>query len=92
LWRGPIAPGLKGASAPEIVWQVFRGDAVEAREPLLEAAMVGVDVVDVKVEVEVGRFRGRLAGRGDGVKGNLGFARKSGNGPAAVAIRDGCSA
>jgi hypothetical protein len=52
--------------------------------------MVGVDVVDVEVEVEVGRFGGRLAGRGDGVKGI--FARKSGNGPAAVAIRDGCAA
>ena len=48
---------------------------------MLEAAVVGVDVVEMKVR----RLWGRLARRGDGVKGNLGFARKSGNGPPAVA-------
>jgi hypothetical protein len=64
LWGGLIAPGLKGASPPKIVWQVFLGDAVEAREPLLEAAMVGVDVVDVEVEVEVGASGAGLPGAG----------------------------
>jgi hypothetical protein len=43
------APGFEGAPPAEIVGQVLGGDAVEAVEPLLEATVVGVDVVDVQV-------------------------------------------
>ena len=41
-----VAPGLEGAAPSEIVGQVLGGDAIEAAEPLLEAAVIGVDVVD----------------------------------------------
>ena len=41
------APAFEGASPTEIIGQVLGGDAVEAVEPLLEAAVVGVDGVDV---------------------------------------------
>ena len=60
------APGFEGASPYEVVGEVFGGDAAEASDPLLEAAVVGVDVVDVQMR----RFRRRLSGRRDGVKGN----------------------
>jgi hypothetical protein len=44
-----IALAFEGAPPAEIVGQVLGGDAVEAGEPLLEAAVVGVDVIDVEV-------------------------------------------
>ena len=61
--------------------QVLCGDAVEAVEPLLEAAVVSVDVIDVQVR----RLEGRLSRRGHGVKGDLGPAREGGQRLAAVA-------
>ena len=70
LWRGLIPPGFESAPPAKIVGQVLGGDAVEAIEPLLEAAVIGVDVVDVQVR----RLGGRLARRGHGVKGDFGFA------------------
>lgn len=76
-----VAPGFEGAAPAEIIGQVLGGDAVEAAEPLLEAAVIGVDVVDV----QMGRLGGRFARRGDGVKGDAGFAGEGGDRPAAVA-------
>jgi hypothetical protein len=68
-----IAPGFERAAPAEIVGQVLGGDAVEAIEPLLEAAVIGVDVVDG----EVRRRGGRLARRGHGVKGILALRAKA---------------
>ena len=43
FWRDDLlAPGFEGAPPAEIVGQVFRGDTVEAAEPLLEATVVGI--------------------------------------------------
>jgi hypothetical protein len=50
-------------------------------EPLLEAAVVGVEVVDV----QMGRFRGWLSRREHRVGGNPGSAGEGGDWPAAVA-------
>jgi hypothetical protein len=47
---------------------------------LLEAAVVGVDIVDVKVR----RLGRRFSRRGQGVKGNLGPARERRDGLPAV--------
>ena len=67
---------------PEIgSWQVLGGDAVEAVEPLFEAAVVGVDVVDV----QMGRLRGWLSRREHRVERNPGSAGEGGDWPAAVA-------
>ena len=45
VWRLEfVAPG-ESAAPSEIVWQVLGGDAVEAVEPLFEAAVVGVEFV-----------------------------------------------
>src|SRR5271165_2458334 len=81
LWSGLVGPGFERASPAEIVWQVLGGDAVETAEPLLEAAVVGVDVVDV----QVGRLRGRFSRRGHGMKRYFGFAGEGGDRPASVA-------
>ena len=54
-----VAPGFESAPPAEIVGEVFGGDAVEARQPLLEAAMVGVDVIDVQVRRRGGRLSRR---------------------------------
>ena len=49
-WRFEfVAPGFESAPPTEIIGQVLGGDAVEAVEPLLETAVIGVDVVDVQV-------------------------------------------
>ena len=74
-------PGFEGASPAEVAGQVLGGDAVEATEPLFEAAVIGVDVVDV----EVRRFGRRFSGRGHGVERDAGFAGESRDRPAAVA-------
>ena len=50
-------------------------------QPLLQAAVIGIDVVDV----EVRRRGGRLARRGHGVKGDFGFAGEGGDRLPAVA-------
>ena len=76
-----ISPGFEGASPSEVAWQVLGGDAVEAGEPLLEAAVVGVDVIDV----EVRRLGGWLSRGRHGVERNPGSAGESGNRLAAVA-------
>ena len=70
-----VSPGFEGAPPTEIVGQVFGGDAIEAVEPLLEAAVVGVDVVDV----EVRRLGDRLSRRRHGVERNPGSAGESGD-------------
>ena len=57
------------------------GDAVEAVEPLLETAVIGVDVVDVQVR----RRGGRLSRRRHGVEGNPGSTGESGDRLAAIA-------
>ena len=57
------------------------GDAVETRQPLLETAVVGVDVIDVQVRC----LGGRLSRRRHGVEGNPRLASESGDRPAAVA-------
>ena len=77
-----ISPGFEGASPSEVAWQVLGGDAVEAVEPLLEAAVVGVDVIDVQVR----RLGGRLfPAKAWAVKGNFGLAREGGQRLAAIA-------
>ena len=65
-WRFEfVSPGFESAPPTEIIGQVLGGDAVEAVEPLLETAVIGVDVVDVQV-----RRRGRrLPGAGTAWKG-----------------------
>ena len=60
------------------IWQVLGGDAVEAVEPLFEAAVVGVDVVDV----QMGRLRGWLSWREHRVERNPGSAGEGGDWPA----------
>ena len=82
FWRvDGLTPSFEGSAPAEVAWQVFGGDAVEAVEPLLEAAVVGVDIVDV----EVGRLGSWLARRGRGVEGNAGAAGEAGDRQAAVA-------
>src|SRR5271154_7592444 len=76
-----VAPGFEGASPAEVAGQVLGGDAVEAGQPLFEAAVVSVDVVDVQMR----RLWGRLSRRRHGVKGNLGLARKGGQRLSALA-------
>src|SRR3954463_15647830 len=46
---GVLSQRLQGPAPSEIVRQVFRGDAVEAAQPFLQTAMVGIDVVEVKI-------------------------------------------
>ena len=65
-----LAPAFEGAAPAEVAWQVLGGDAVEAIEPLLEAAVIGVDVVDVQVR----RLGSWLSRRGHSVEGNAGSA------------------
>ena len=54
-----VAPGFEGALTAKILGQVLGGDAVEAAKPLLEAAVIGVDVVDVQMRRLTGRFSRR---------------------------------
>jgi hypothetical protein len=75
-----VTPGFEGASPAEIVGQVLGRDAVEAAEPLLKAAVIGVVVVDVQMR----RLGGRFARRGHGVEGDAGSAGEGGDRPAAV--------
>ena len=75
-----VGPGFEGAAPAEVAWQVLGGDAVETVDPLLEAAVVGVDIVDV----QVGRRGSRLSRRRHGVKGDLGPAREGGQRLAAI--------
>ena len=76
-----LAPGFESSAPAEVAWQVLGGDAVEAGEPLLEAAVVGVDVVDVQMR----GLGSRLARRGHGVEGNAGAAGEAGDRQTAVA-------
>ena len=63
FWRVELlTPGFEGASPAEVIGQVLCGDAVEAVEPLLEAAVVGVDVIDVQVRCLGGRLSRREHG------------------------------
>ena len=82
VWRVKlVTPGFEGTSPGEIVGQVLGGDAVETRQPLLETAVVGVDVIDVQMR----RLGDRFARRGHGVEGDAGSAGEGGDRPAAVA-------
>ena len=76
-----VAPGFESAPPTEIIGQVLGGDAVEAVEPLLETAVVGVDVVDVQVR----RGACWLSRRRHGMERNPGFASESGDRLAAIA-------
>jgi hypothetical protein len=49
FWSGLVGRSFERASPAEIDWRVLGGGAVEMAEPLLEAALTGVDVVDVQV-------------------------------------------
>jgi hypothetical protein len=42
-----VAVTLDHAAPAEVARQILRGDALEARHPALEAALVGVDVLDL---------------------------------------------
>src|SRR3954453_6321612 len=53
LW----AQRLQSAAPAKVIGQVLRRDAMEGAQPFLEAAVVGIDVVDVAI----GRFRVGLA-------------------------------
>src|SRR5271169_3782953 len=75
-----VSPSFEGAAPSEIIGQGLGCDAVEAGAPLLEAAVVGVDVVDV----QMGRFRGWLSRRDHRVERNPGSAGEGGDWPAAV--------
>jgi hypothetical protein len=101
-WRRPsslagrVVPGFEDAAPSQVVGQVICGDAVEAGEPLLQAAVVGVDIVDVQMR----RFGGWLSWREHGVERNTGSAGEGGDRPSAIAdqivvLRDdagkGCS-
>src|SRR5208282_1302352 len=54
LW----AQGLQSTAPAKVIGQVLRRDAMEGTQPFLEAAVVGIDVVDV----EIGCLRVGLAG------------------------------
>ena len=47
--RGLRSQGFQRTAPAEIVREVFRGDAMEATQPFLQSAVVGADVVEVKV-------------------------------------------
>src|ERR1700729_3896494 len=70
-----VAPGFESAPPTEIIGQVLGGDAVEAVEPLLQTAVIGVDVVDVQVR----RGGCRFSRRRHDVEGNPGSAGESGD-------------
>src|SRR5271166_3596197 len=53
-----LAQGLQSAAPAKVIGQVLRRDAMERTQPFLEAAVIGVDVVDV----EIGCLRVGLAG------------------------------
>ena len=64
---------LDQAATPQVVGQIVGGDTVEAVEPLLEARVVGIDMLDVKdllAHVLTGGYvdqlmrQAELAGRG----------------------------
>src|SRR3984885_10322665 len=75
-WRFEfVTPGFESAPPTEIIGQILGGDAVEAVEPLLKTAVIGIDVVDVQVR----RRRCRLSRRWHGVEGNPGPAGESGD-------------
>src|SRR5271165_1228637 len=72
---------LQGSTPAKVVGEVFRGDAVEAAHPSLEAAVVSVDVVDM----EIGRLWARFAWRRQDVRRDAGLAGEGGNRRATVA-------
>src|SRR5208337_2814659 len=43
-----IAFALEHAAPAEIVWEIFRGHAIEPAHPGFEAAVIGVDVLNMK--------------------------------------------
>src|SRR5271166_2651333 len=53
-----LAQGLQSTAPAKVIGQVLRRDAMEGTQPFLEAAVVGIDVVDV----EIGCLRVGLAG------------------------------
>ena len=57
-----VAVTLDHAAPAEVARQVLRGDALEAGHPALEAALVGVDVLDVIAADGPLTFRLLLAG------------------------------
>ena len=64
---------FKQPAPAEVVWQVFGGDAVKAKHPLLQPRVVGIDVLDMEDVLldpdtcgEVDGFVGDVSGFGHG--------------------------
>ena len=80
---GGRAEGLHCSAPAEVGRKVFGGDAVEAPEPFLQSAMVGVHVVDVIFW----RLRLRIARRGQNVDIEFGAPRERCDGRSAIAAK-----
>src|SRR5271156_194001 len=74
---------LHRSSPTQVGRKVLGGDAVEAPEPFLQSAMVGVHVVDVIFR----RLRLRIARRGQNVDIELGAPRERCDGRSAIAAK-----
>src|SRR5208283_1846942 len=72
---------LQGSTPAKVVGEVFRGDAVEAAHPFLEATVVSVDVVDM----EIGRLWTWFAGRRQDMRRDACLAGEGDNRRATVA-------
>src|SRR5271166_1763372 len=72
---------LQGSAPAKVVGQIFGGDAVEAAHPFLKPAVIGIDVVDMKI----GSLRARVAGRWHDVSWDGGPSGKGNDSRAAVA-------
>ena len=71
---------VHAAEPAQVVVQVVGGEAVKAMEPLFEAAVIGIDVLDVDGTLDMD-----ACADVDGVVGNAGVLRKIAVGPIAVA-------
>ena len=71
---------VHAAEPAQVVVQVVGGNAVKAMEPLLEAAVIGIDVLDVNGALDMHACAGI-----DSVVGNSGVLRKVAVGRIAVA-------
>ena len=74
---------LHRSSPTQVGRKVLGGDAVEAPEPFLQSAMVGVHVVDMIFR----RFRLRIARRGQNVDIEFGAPRERCDGRSAIAAK-----
>ena len=81
-----LSPQASRAQPSEIVWQVLGGDAVEAVEPLFEAAVVALTLLMCRW----GACGAGFPGASTAVGRNPGSAGEGGDWPAAVCRSDGC--